>query len=457
MADEIENPTRVSNSFKVPKRNLNIGGIDKKNRPFNARFNRPIKKSEELSKLMINGIIKSVELGSKNCFFVKELSETDKADLLAKLNVEEKFSQLRYSEYEIAENGWWTINTVTKDGIKPCKELVEAIDAYHSYNDPENKNCLTMYGEVTLNVDFSKLDLVQEEDGGVSYPYGILFFSDSKSFVNQFAAKCAVFPRRLEQARNNPYIRQIEDWENATIKGSFRSTGHFVIFYVKEQDGVEVGNGDVKLFPKVHMITIETILNRGENGLVTGVGIGKVEESEVLADHYKENEGDPFGSEIAYLVENAFAKYSTQSNAASHFAKDYIYLVGDDPRFYDLSALNVDPSKNPADKAAGDKKDKKPSNNKKHNKNNKPKNNNKQSVNEPKQEKTADAVPADVKVEEETPVDVEVEAKPEAPVEEVTSEPVPEAVNETAEPVKVEDSLITEVAAESENANSDGQ
>ncbi len=70
MADEIENPTRVSNSFKVPKRNLNIGGIDKKNRPFNARFNRPIKKSEELSKLMINGIIKSVELGSKNCFFV---------------------------------------------------------------------------------------------------------------------------------------------------------------------------------------------------------------------------------------------------------------------------------------------------------------------------------------------------------------------------------------------------
>jgi hypothetical protein len=45
MADENENLTKVTNSFKVPKRNLNIGGIDKKNRPFNTRFNRPIKKS----------------------------------------------------------------------------------------------------------------------------------------------------------------------------------------------------------------------------------------------------------------------------------------------------------------------------------------------------------------------------------------------------------------------------
>lgn len=432
MADSNENSTGITNSFRVPKRNLNINGIDKKNRPFNSRFNRPIKKSEELSKLMVNGIIKSVDLGSKNCFFVKELSETDKADLLAKLNVEEKLSQLIYDSAEIDDSGWWTIETKVKDGIKPCKGLVEAIDAYHSYNDPENKNCLTMYGEVSLAVDFSKLDLVQEDDGGVSYPYGILFFSDSKSFVNQFSAKCAVYPRRLEQARNNPYIKQIDNWENATIKGSFRSTGHFVIFYVSSQDGVEVESGEIKLFPKVHMITIETILNRGENGLVTGVGIGKVEETEVLADHFKANDGDPFGSEIVYLVENAFAKYSTQSNAASHFAKDYIYLVGDDPRFYDLSSLNADPSKTP--EKSGDKKDKKPSNKNKA-KNNKPKNN-KPSVNKPKQEEV-----------------VEVEAKPEE--DEVKEETTP--VSEAAEPVKVEDSLITEVAAESEEKVSDGQ
>ena len=442
---ETNSTNGVTTSFRVPKRNLNINGIDKKNRPFNARFTRPIKKSEEISKLIESGLIKSVSFGSKNCFFVKELNEANKSDLLSKLNVEEKLSQLRYSEADIADNGWWTIETIVKDGLKPCKELTEAIDAYHSYDDPENKNCLTMYGEISLNVDFSKLNMISDESG-ISYPYGILFFSDSKSFVNQFSASCAVLPYRLEKARNNPYIKQIDNWENVSIKGSFRSTGHFVIFYVSSEEDVVVENGHAVAFPKVHMITIETILNREREGSISGVGIGKVEESEILAKHYVNENGDPFGSEIVYLIENAFSKYSTQSIAASHFASDYIYLVGDDPRYYDLSCLNSESAerKNPDDKFAGGDNKKKfqksnKSNKNKNNKQNKAKQQN--AVEESIVEKEPEATKTDVNQTEEA--DAKPECKEETPS---TEEP---QQNNDKETVKVEDSLITEVAAES--------
>ena len=338
MANTEEQNSGVVSAFRVPKRNLNIGGIDKKNRPFNPRFNRPIKRNEIFEKLISDGIISAVSFGSKNCFFTKELSEENKTILKEKIDADNKLAQLKYSKVDIDEKGWWTIYTSTKDGIKPSKELSDAIDTYHSFSDPEDKNCLTMYGEIGFSVDFSKLNMVADDEG-ISFPYGILFFSDSKSFINQFSAKCAVLPRRLEKARNNAYIYQIEDWTDARISGSFRSSGHFVIFFVSNVETITGEDGEQYTYPKVSLYDIEVLLNRDKDGTISAVGIGKVESSEVTANSIAK---DAYGSEINYLIKNAFGKHSVASIASSRFVSDYIYLIGDDPRYYDLSLFNSD-------------------------------------------------------------------------------------------------------------------
>lgn len=338
MANTEEQNSGVVSAFRVPKRTLNIGGIDKKSRPFNPRFNRPIKRNEIFDKLISDGIISAVSFGSKNCFFTKELSEENKEILKTKIDADNKVAQLKYSKVDIDEKGWWSIYTSTKDGIKPSKELSEAIDTYHSFSDPEDKNCLTMYGEIGFSVDFSKLNMISDDEG-ISFPYGILFFSDSKSFINQFSAKCAVLPRRLEKARNNAYINQIEDWTDARISGSFRSSGHFVIFFVSNTETITEEDGTQYTYPKVSLYDIEVLLNRDKDGTISAVGIGKVDYEEVTANSINK---DAYGSEINYLIKNAFGKRSVASIATSRFVSDYIYLVGDDPRYYDLSLFNSD-------------------------------------------------------------------------------------------------------------------
>lgn len=345
MADtEVQGSEIAVSNFKVPKRNLNIGGIDKKNRPFNNRYNRPIKRNEVFEKLVSDGIISAVTLGAKNCFFIKELSEENKEKLLAKIDAENKISQLKYTGVDLEDKGWWSVYTSSKDGIKPCKEISEVINEYHSFDDPEDKNCLTMYGEIGFSVDFSKLNMKCNEEGEIVFPYGTLFFSDSKSFVNQFSATCAVLPMRLERARNNAYIKPInsENWFDARIKGSFRSSGHFVIFYVSDVETVTEEDGSVKEYPKVSLIDIEVLLNRDKDGTISTIGIGKVDQTCVVS---KEMPGDPYGSEISYLIKNVFGKHSVASIASSRFVSDYIYLVGDDPRYYDLSLFRTDDMK----------------------------------------------------------------------------------------------------------------
>lgn len=361
MADDLDtNESTTGNvggfplqSFRVPKRKISINGIDRKKRPFNQRYHNRSDflknlndqtEIKEIDQLINSGILKSVKYGSKNCFFTKELNSENKENFL---NLTQDFNP-----DETVDNGWKVIECFN-DGNLPCSEIEEFLNTYKSFEDPENKNCVSMYGNVEINVDFSKLNMVtSENDGGILYPYGVIFFSDNKSFINQFSAKCAVLPSRLEKAKGNAYIKIVDDWENVVVKGNFKTSGHFCIFYVNEEEEVEGTR-----YPKVTLIDIEVGLVRDSEGVIQKVGIKK---AAIVNEVATGKEEDGFGSEVEFLIQNMFSKHITSAVATNRFVCDYIYLIGDTPKYYDLSVFheNDDRRKSTEDNFSGDNKKK---------------------------------------------------------------------------------------------------
>lgn len=403
-------------SFRVPKRNISINGIDRNKRPFNSRYHSKsiiLKNSKdqteikEISDLMNSGLIKQIKYGSKNCFFTKELNDENR----------EKFLNLtKNKSNDEAVNGWKVIECFN-DGDDPCSEIKDYLEVYKSFEDTENKNCISMYGNVEIVVDFSKLKmLTSPTDGGILYPYGVIFFSDNKSFINQFSAKCAVLPSRIEKAKGNAYINMIDDWENVSVKGSFKTSGNFCIFYVNEEgiadDGDTEGDCDSECYPKVTLINIEVGLIRDHSGMIQKVGIRKASIINELATG-KKNDG--FGSQIDFLIKNMFSKHITSPVASNRFVCDYIYLVGDTPKYYDLSVFheNEDRRKNDNDNFSGEKPNKK--NNKKYSKNtDKKSTKNKNKSNEDVLEETSNEktnTQDKTEIESEKPVDVVSDVK----------------------------------------------
>jgi len=301
-----------------------------------------------------------------------------------------------------------------------------------------------MYGNMSFKIDFSKLNLVEGSDNGIKYPYGAFFFSDSKSSINQFSASCILNKNRVAKTTHNvSYIKNIEDWSNVEFSGSFRTKGHAIVFYVSEEEtdkediGLSNESAGIQFFdgnyPKVNIIHIEFVLNRKKDGVISGVGINKVEKFSVFANGKK---ADAFGSEVDYLVKDVFAKYAKPGVSVSRFAGDYIYLLGDSPKYYDLTILRDDNDER-AKSFDGDK-DKKadnPSKTKSYNQkkpsNKKGKKNKKDEVevkddsaekeNDPKEEVVEETISEEkVETESETPVDVQI-------TEENTEESVKEA------------------------------
>lgn len=344
-------------SFRVPKRNISINGIDRKKRPFNSRYHdkavvlknlKDQSEIKEISDIMSSGLVKLIKYGSKNCFFTKELSDENR----------EKFLEITKDKNpeETTDNGWKVIECFN-DGNNPCSEIGEYLDLYKTFEDPENKNCISMYGNVEIVVDFSKLNmLTSEQDGGILYPYGVIFFSDNKSFINQFSAKCAVLSSRLEKAKGNAYIKMIDDWENVSVKGNFKTSGHFCIFYVNEEvieEDVDT-EGDSEYYPKVTLIDIEVGLVRDHDGVIQKVGIKK---ASILNEVATGKKNDGFGSQVDFLIKNMFSKHVTSPVASNRFVCDYIYLIGDTPKYYDLSVFREDDDrrKNNEDNFSGEK------------------------------------------------------------------------------------------------------
>ena len=166
MANTEEQNSGVVSAFRVPKRTLNIGGIDKKSRPFNPRFNRPIKRNEIFDKLISDGIISAVSFGSKNCFFTKELSEENKASIAEIIqSVEHKFNTL----VNIQDGDKEEVKQTVSDALEEIKTKLweaenhiktavrEQLYEYSAELDVPNKLDYLLQSISTINKDTSEL------------------------------------------------------------------------------------------------------------------------------------------------------------------------------------------------------------------------------------------------------------------------------------------------------------
>lgn len=350
MADE-------KKAFVKEKPVLHIGGLRRgfyhggngEGKHFNNRYNnREIKPNATIEQLKKDGFYSDV-FGGKYCFFIDKLPKENLDKLAESLGIEvsAKEGTLELSNTgnildELqSSDGWIAGFTISEDGKNISKKVEESIKLYRSFDDPEKENAFSAYGKAKISVDFSKLNLDRDpEYDSVRYPYGIFFFSDDKNFRNAFNASCVLNHDRVENQKYPSPVKPIYDWTCAELDGTFKSKGHFVIFYVSDDDPSEDGPNNLK-YPTVTVYDIEVFANRKPGGLIDSIGYGDVTVSKygtmgILQD-------DPFGSVIKIVIDKIFAKHLVQSTPAIHFMRNYIYLVGDNPRFYDLSTVKEAP------------------------------------------------------------------------------------------------------------------
>lgn len=278
------------------------------------------KENELIKELKASEIIKDFVLGAKYCLPTNKLNY-DQINQIKSLFGEGEEANRLYRSMSMSDSGWLavSISSDKADKIKP------ALEKYREFANNDKDLFISGYGEVEFTIDFSKLGMYQDSDGGVYYPYGAFFFSDNKTTVNQFAAAVACYPDRYQRIKNKRYISPIsnENWTNAKITGSFTRRGHLVIFYVTE---------DIEKEPNVYQPVVNTIdievgvTKNYKTSEVDKVFIVKAEKNSICVP-----------DEIEYLIKNVYNKYAIPSFISQRFISDYIYSAGCNPNNYDLT------------------------------------------------------------------------------------------------------------------------
>ena len=289
-----------------------------KRSPYN-KVNRP-KENPIINKLREDGVIKNISLGAKYCLPTNKLNYEQISEIKALLG--EESSDHAWKTLSMSESGWLAFNIDIKDADK----IKPALDKYREYSGEVEDLFISGYGEISFEIDYSKLNMFMEPDtGNIYYPYGAFFFSDNKTLVNQFAASVACLPYKYQKIKNKRYISPItsDNWTSASITGSFTRRGHLVIFYVAE----DIEKEPNKFHPVVSCIDIEVVAVKNyKTSEIEHVYIGQVSQtSKCVPDN------------IEYLVKNVYGKYAIPSHASAQFMSDYIFSIGSYSNNYDLT------------------------------------------------------------------------------------------------------------------------
>lgn len=284
----------------------------------NRRFSRkPHEVSPLFKQLVADGEL-SIKLGAKLCFYTNKLNCDQ---------IEELAAKTKRQADKVRASNWLNVTCFTEDGNKPCEALSEAITAYKGFSDEEDKdNRLNIYGAVTLKFDFSKINLITTEDNCVKYPYGILFFSDSRHIQDKYAASVACVQNRIPKKNQlqDSFFTPILDYEKAECTGICRSSGHFVVFYVDH----EIEKNKNELHPEITLVEIEVGVTRsGKWGVIDNTFISTTSKASTCVP-----------DDVQFMLDHVFAHYGvTESN----FVSDFIYLIGLDPREYNYIPTQI--------------------------------------------------------------------------------------------------------------------
>lgn len=282
------------------------------------------KKSLDAFKKHYDGVgeIKALTFNGKYCFSIKERSEDFK----------KAFEEVVESSTPIGKTV--DFNWIVSHYNPTEEDLAKAKGPVNFWRQELGEDQrFASYGEASISVDFSKLDLLKEEHtvDNVLYPYGIFFFSDEPTPRNHLRAAVACYPERFNRMKFNNNFEPITDYKNVNLNVQFRNRGRFVIFFVNAEEYKEDSDTYV---PDINTIVIEVTAEK-EDGVITKISVTDSAEYKVTADY--EN-GEDFAS---YMAKNVYYRYVTPFGANTHTIADYLFIVGGDPRNYDLSIPNT--------------------------------------------------------------------------------------------------------------------
>lgn len=264
------------------------------------------------------GAIKSLTFNGKYCFSIKERSEDFK----------KSFEEAVEASAPIGKTV--DFNWIVSHYNPTEEDLAKAKGPVNFWRQTlGEEQRFASYGEASISVDFSKLDLLKEEHSidNILYPYGIFFFSDEPTPRNHLRAAVACYPERFNRMKFNNNFEPITDYKNVNLNVQFRNHGRFVIFFVSAEEYKEESDTYV---PDINTIVIEVTAEK-EDGVITKISVTDSAEYKVTADY--EN-GEDFAS---YMAKNVYYRYVTPFGANTHTIADYLFIVGGDPRNYDLS------------------------------------------------------------------------------------------------------------------------
>ena len=264
------------------------------------------------------GAIKALTFNGKYCFSIKERSEDFK----------KSFEEAVEASAPIGKTV--DFNWIVSHYNPTEEDLAKAKGPVNFWRQTlGEEQRFASYGEASISVDFSKLDLLKEEHSidNILYPYGIFFFSDEPTPRNHLRAAVACYPERFNRMKFNNNFEPITDYRNVNLNVQFRNHGRFVIFFVSAEEYKEESDTYV---PDINTIVIEVTAEK-EDGVITKISVTDSAEYKVTADY--EN-GEDFAS---YMAKNVYYRYVTPFGANTHTIADYLFIVGGDPRKYDLS------------------------------------------------------------------------------------------------------------------------
>jgi hypothetical protein len=275
--------------------------------------------NRSLIELIENGNLK-LQLGANACFYVNKLNHVQFDDLVETIPDKSIKAKLNNKLQSGKQVNWISTSVLSNTGLAPCEELKDAFEIYKGFELDDQSKKVGLYGEVSLSVNFSKLDLVKDgPEGEPAYPFGILFFSDSFSSYDKYNAVISTLDVRRHDASSCHYVNPVSYAmkSNVVCSGKFRYSGSFIIFYVTNEIEKQAG----MFYPEITIVSIPvaTIRKRDESKTIERTGITGV--------HKRNN----CTSDLIFYLKGIFDYYHVEDH---QYIGEVIHAMGYDPIEY---------------------------------------------------------------------------------------------------------------------------
>lgn len=307
------------------------------------RSNDNVRRSDKMfDDLVKSGLFGKIQFGSKYCFNVGRLTKEEKSEFNCFIKYYSEDDE--NAKKKALSQNWWTVelDAFTEENFA---KMEVACEFYQNIENAKERCRFNVYGTIKLPVDLSNIKLVKsaDDDGLVKYPYGAIFFGDSKNSRDMMDAHVACIgscAAQLKEERNE-YFVPIED-PKFDINGIIKTNGRLIVYYVDgEETTVATDSGVEETYPVLNYVEVlfSAVRNRTDTyrkGFVEKIYISRVENTN---DPDKDREPLVVEDVADYVLSVAFAKNETDLNkdVILHNAADYIWMIGENYEDYDIS------------------------------------------------------------------------------------------------------------------------